>query len=531
MRRFVLISLAFASLFAFIPALPVHATDDITGTTVIADGVASFSYSVTPDVDGHQYKVSYMWLMNDGVSANVMVKYALSSDPISSTSSGYLSGVYTDSFVRWHFGAAGSTTEVFYLDSVDSSQYFTPYLHVAGATADIQAWGNSRQLSSFVSTPVVSRSIQSCSIPLSLYTEWGSQGASLSRFPSSDVTSFSWVGACRGYYDTTTASWVPLGYVVWSSSTAGETTAHWAFSGGSPYLYFSYSNTWEANFNLDGSFDHWNMYSTAGQSFAFYDGTAGSGSYKFNSSNLVSADSSFTSAGYSIPTTPVDKIVVRPPYKWTKNDKHLSLYAEAYDDAPDGVPITFFITYGSIDGDPPIQTWQRTVDTSTPFDIDLPSYGTYLISAFYSYSDGTPLPDTSSIDFRSTDYEIAIDGTVGSGDTLKMSCTEDGLCIIPPVPQCFSTTPPFIDLSGCYDAVGYVTNQLTFGSIHFGTTFSNPNECHTLGVLGTWLDRPNQVVCANIPSSVRSTVTPFVTFALGLMALVFLSKFASRGSF
>lgn len=92
--------------------------------------------------------------------------------------------------------------------------------------------------------------------------------------------------------------------------------------------------------------------------------------------------------------------------------------------------------------------------------------------------------------------------------------------------DCFIETFPFIDFQGCIDNMLIVINIM---GVKIPSTLASlgevpPGECHTLTVLNNWLSLPNPTVCKQVPSNVRSIITPFVTFALGLMTIKFLAQ-------
>lgn len=92
---------------------------------------------------------------------------------------------------------------------------------------------------------------------------------------------------------------------------------------------------------------------------------------------------------------------------------------------------------------------------------------------------------------------------------------------------CFTESFPFIDFGTCKDnfvaALAYLGFRVDnpfegrFGEVTFG-------QCYTLTVLDDWLSLQNPVVCKQFPDYIRTTVTPFISFAIGLMAMRFIAQ-------
>lgn len=95
---------------------------------------------------------------------------------------------------------------------------------------------------------------------------------------------------------------------------------------------------------------------------------------------------------------------------------------------------------------------------------------------------------------------------------------QDGL-----VATCIKSDFPFIDFPGCVSNVGKIVSMLSFGGIDIGDDF-NATPCKTLSVVDDWMHLDNPTICPQIPSYVRSVTTPFVTFALGLFMVSWLSR-------
>jgi hypothetical protein len=69
-----------------------------------------------------------------------------------------------------------------------------------------------------------------------------------------------------------------------------------------------------------------------------------------------------------------------------------------------------------------------------------------------------------------------------------------------------------------------VTDALTFGTVKLGNDYNFNNQCRTLGTIGDWMNLDNKTVCPVMPESVRNIITPFITFALGLMTIKFIAS-------
>lgn len=89
---------------------------------------------------------------------------------------------------------------------------------------------------------------------------------------------------------------------------------------------------------------------------------------------------------------------------------------------------------------------------------------------------------------------------------------------VPDTPSCFSETFPYVDMDGCTAVIENLVNNLSFGAITFPDWEVNSDGCHTLGPLGDWINvaPSSRTVCPQFSSTVRNTVTPFLTFVLGI---------------
>lgn len=115
--------------------------------------------------------------------------------------------------------------------------------------------------------------------------------------------------------------------------------------------------------------------------------------------------------------------------------------------------------------------------------------------------------------------------------TVTFSMSKDGIYTDDFMATCFIETPPWVDINGCISGMSRAFNLLGFKSLQFGNTVwaTFQPQCGQLSNLGHWIHKPNEVLCPIFPAYVRDTVTPFVTFALGLLMLNFVTKHGGTG--
>ena len=91
---------------------------------------------------------------------------------------------------------------------------------------------------------------------------------------------------------------------------------------------------------------------------------------------------------------------------------------------------------------------------------------------------------------------------------------------------CFSEEFPFIDINSCTRTFGSVLSLLTFNQINFVGSFDDfGSNCTQLSILDNWLNLPQDYeLCPAFSSEVRNTITPFMSFLLGLVAIRFLTN-------
>jgi len=128
-------------------------------------------------------------------------------------------------------------------------------------------------------------------------------------------------------------------------------------------------------------------------------------------------------------------------------------------------------------------------------------------------------------------YKITFTGSsFGSTESCDSGASLDfwhQVCIAPEsisFVECFQETFPFLDLESCTDNMKILIGLLSFRTITFANDWTGSENCHDLTVLGEWMGIPNYTVCPAIPQFVRTIVTPFITLALGLTTITFLSR-------
>jgi hypothetical protein len=176
------------------------------------------------------------------------------------------------------------------------------------------------------------------------------------------------------------------------------------------------------------------------------------------------------------------------------------------------------------DGFPPrmnIELWDKTdeanrtlivseqVSSNSKLDYDFPrvyEVRKYEIVSWFSCTDGTLFVEPGASFYE---FEITQAGQLGTTVSMENCLTQDY---------------PFITWDGCKDNIAMVTDALTFGTVKLGNDYNFNNQCRTLGTIGDWMNLDNKTVCPVMPESVRNIITPFITFALGLMTIKFIAS-------
>lgn len=175
------------------------------------------------------------------------------------------------------------------------------------------------------------------------------------------------------------------------------------------------------------------------------------------------------------------------------------------------------------DGFPPrmtIELWDKTknvlilteeVSSNSKLDYDFEkiyALKEYEIVSWFNCTDGTEFvqPGASFYAFSITEKGVL-------GENVNMD-------------NCLQQEYPFITWDGCTAMISRVTNALSFGTIKTGTGFEFSEQCRSLGTIGDWLGLvgENRVVCPVVPQNIRNIITPFITFAIGMMTVRFISK-------
>lgn len=96
---------------------------------------------------------------------------------------------------------------------------------------------------------------------------------------------------------------------------------------------------------------------------------------------------------------------------------------------------------------------------------------------------------------------------------------------------CVTDTAPWINWQGCMSMLNGTVAALTFNAMNFnpGSDWSFTNNCRNLQVLGSWIFASGKEICPQIPETIRNIVTPFITLAVGLMVITFISRRGGSG--
>lgn len=187
--------------------------------------------------------------------------------------------------------------------------------------------------------------------------------------------------------------------------------------------------------------------------------------------------------------------------------------------------------------------------TPSDYQMYLPYYenvpmGNYKIFADAVYTDGTE----NEYDFQTTEFLFQV---TNEGYTIWFNEGENAYCSVrngtewncnisqpyqDPVlitgepadiwseNACFLETFPFVDVPACLANMEILINLLSFKTLDFNNNWTGSNNCRNLVVLGDWINLPAYQVCPQFSQTIRSIITPFVTFALGLITVMFLTR-------
>ena len=154
--------------------------------------------------------------------------------------------------------------------------------------------------------------------------------------------------------------------------------------------------------------------------------------------------------------------------------------------------------------------------------VDVEVYEVYAVRLdvmFDTNNDGIFFPDEPSELAGSVLLNIKVDGQTFAGG--GGSNWNDNNRFEPS--SCTQEFFPFINVVGCMEMFGKALSILSFGTVNIGNVY-NQEGCIALNTLGGWLNVPSQTVCPQIDSAIRAIVTPFVTLALAMGAVAFITR-------
>jgi len=156
-------------------------------------------------------------------------------------------------------------------------------------------------------------------------------------------------------------------------------------------------------------------------------------------------------------------------------------------------------------------------------DYEFAGLGNYTLKARYEVRVPNILPD--DVVFETVEFPLNINGQTYATGTGTQNCDADGNCdTYAELEPCLTETFPFFDAEACIANVKIFANMLSFQTLSFGEEWTAPSGCHELTTLGSWMNLQNTTVCPMMPSVVRNTVTPFITLALGLLTVGFITR-------
>lgn len=96
---------------------------------------------------------------------------------------------------------------------------------------------------------------------------------------------------------------------------------------------------------------------------------------------------------------------------------------------------------------------------------------------------------------------------------------------------CLQEDFPFFNTESCLVGMNSTLSLLAFNGFNIFpqevqtvAEESNPNNCHSLGILGDWINKPGQLVCPAIPQEIRNTITPFATIIIAGTIFFYISR-------
>lgn len=143
-----------------------------------------------------------------------------------------------------------------------------------------------------------------------------------------------------------------------------------------------------------------------------------------------------------------------------------------------------------------------------------------------------------------TEYKFIGNYYCGIGDdeptfshqtTIYFTSSEAGLYVSDIITDCVLDEFPFVNIENCMNNMADAIQLLSFNTLRLpgggggGGGWGVSQTCYNMQVLDDWINSPNQQLCPMFPQYIRDIVTPFVTFALGLLMLNFLTKRVGGG--
>jgi len=244
-------------------------------------------------------------------------------------------------------------------------------------------------------------------------------------------------------------------------------------------------------------------------------------------------------AGYTgspLPDSANIKTDIYPDFSYVVNNK--TIQATYKGNVPNASHVSWMLyktdDEWTVPEDTVYQVMEEHISNAGTFNYEVKDKGKYIL--FLMVESKPPflaIPDDLNV--KPMTQRLEINGDSFVGDTEDDETCDDGQCSVNTnlrdelIAACVKETWPFVDVIGCVKNIGSIGELLSFGTIKSNNQWSAFNGCTNLTVIDDWMNLENSEVCPKIPSYVRSVVTPFVTFALGLTMVRFLSKQGGDG--
>ena len=233
-------------------------------------------------------------------------------------------------------------------------------------------------------------------------------------------------------------------------------------------------------------------------------------------------------------TPPKQKIY--PRVSWVIQDKKLS--AKYEENIPNASHMSWIINKTDADGNKvgdPIagEADKNMAANGMGISYELPERGRYALTVGV-----TSLPPYLEIDekydVQPTTILFNADGGDYFGDTESFEECADGFCENLSIrdkliANCIKEAFPFVDMGACIENMAIIGSMLSFGTIKTKNQWEASNGCYNLSVIDDWMNLSNNTVCPQVPPFVRTVVTPFVMFAVGLMMVKFVARQGGDG--